>query len=265
MGKTAIYTAITGGYDTLRQPEVVLDGVDYLCFSSSIKECQVGVWQIRPIPYANPSPIRESRFPKINPHLVLKEYDSSLYVDGNIKLTEEINCALKQATTANVKCAMVKHPERQCTYDEALLLAMLLIGEPFKIVRQMLHLIRKGLKANEGLFVCSIIYRQHNDPQVVRFSEAWWRDYCKYAYRDQLSVVGALRTAALTPAILMETEAVMQNTIRHSVDTPQSRHGVIWHGIHFSQRKSAELLLRLVYFLNGIHPNVENPYRRVKV
>ncbi len=262
MSKTAIYTAITGEYDSIRQPESILKGVDYICFSSSIMASQIGVWQIRPIQYENKSQIRKSRFPKINPHLVLKEYDASLYVDGNIRLTEDFNLALKRAEASNTTCAMVKHPERQCTYDEALLLVMLLIGEPFKIVRQMVHLIKMGLKANEGLFVCSVIYRRHNDPQVMKFSETWWRNYCKYAYRDQLSVMGALRTAALTPAILMETEVVMQNTIRHGVGTPQSSHGLIWHGIHFSRRKSAELLLRLLYFLNGIHSNVKNPYKR---
>ena len=263
MGKTAIYTAITGNYDTLRQPEVVLEGVDYICFSPSIKESKIGVWRISPIPYENKSQIRVSRFPKLNPHLVLKEYESSLYVDGNIRLTDAFNKAMGKAMTSNVKCAMVKHPERQCTFDEALLLVMLVIGEPFKIVRQMAHLISKGLKARQGLFVCSVIFRKHNDSQVVKFSEAWWRDYCKYAYRDQLSVMGALKEAALTPGILMNTGTVMDNTIRHDTSLPQIQHGLIWHGVRFSRRKSAELMLRLMYSLNGIHPSVENPYNRI--
>ena len=61
--RLAIYTALTGGYDTLRQPESVRKDADYFCFSNDIPEEHVGVWQIRPITFSGSNPVLASRFP----------------------------------------------------------------------------------------------------------------------------------------------------------------------------------------------------------
>ena len=262
MTNSSIYTVITGCYDKLRQPIDVLPGIDYICFSSTIREKNIGIWEIRPIPYENKSAIRLSRYPKLLPHKVLPEYDNSLYVDANIQITTELNTAMKVAIESGADCAMVKHPERQCTYDEALLLAMLHLGEPFKIVRQMVKLLREGLPPKYGLFACSILFRKHNSPRVIAFSDSWWEDYSRYAYRDQLSVMGALRRVGISPAELIDSSFIPNNTIPHTFAPPREKKGLVWHGVRFTRRKSAELLLRLLYAMHGFSSDVKNPYRK---
>ena len=48
--KLIIYTVITGGYDTIRQPAVIDDRFRYFCFSNDFSEEKIGVWEIRKIP-----------------------------------------------------------------------------------------------------------------------------------------------------------------------------------------------------------------------
>ena len=75
MNKIAIYTVLTGNYDELRQPEVIDETFDYICFSNDIRESQIGIWQVRPFDNRNTNATRESRYPKLNPHAVLPEYE----------------------------------------------------------------------------------------------------------------------------------------------------------------------------------------------
>ena len=84
--KRVIYTCITGGYDKLRQPEVLDGDFDYICFTDAVGRSEEGVWQIRPIPYSCDDPTRLSRYVKLLPHKVLGEYDESLWIDANIAI-----------------------------------------------------------------------------------------------------------------------------------------------------------------------------------
>ena len=46
MNKTIIYTVITGNYDTIKQPLVVEEGVEYVLFTNNPKIIEAGVWKV---------------------------------------------------------------------------------------------------------------------------------------------------------------------------------------------------------------------------
>lgn len=233
MKRLAVYTALTGGYDTLRQPERVREDVDYFCFSNDIHEERIGAWRIRSIPFEDRDPVRVSRFPKLNPHLVLPEYEASIYVDANVLVTDELDEAMNHAVASGTTCAMVPHPDRKGTFEEGLFVLRHSMGEPFKVYRQMRNLIRSGFRDDAGLFVCSVIFRRHLDPKVIAFSEAWWRGFQAGAKRDQLSVMPSLSEAGLRPEVLVSPDYVRANTASHAT---QRKHSLFWHGWHFAAR-----------------------------
>ena len=241
--RLAVYTALTGGYDTLRQPERKRDGVDYFCFSNDIREERIGAWTIRSIPFENRDPVRVSRFPKLNPHLVLPEYEASLYVDANVLVTEELDTATDCALVSGTPCAMVPHPARKGTFEEGLFVLRHSMGEPFKVYRQIRDLARSGFHDDAGLFVCSAIFRRHLDPKVIAFSETWWRRFQAGAKRDQLSVMPALAEAELRPDILVSPDYVQRNTASHAA---KKAHSIAWHGWHFAVRMVLESCLSKV-------------------
>ena len=85
--KKVIYTVLTGGYDRLTQPEAVRADYDYICFTDNPGKGSDGVWQLRPIPFETPDPITRARYAKLQPHVVLPEYDWSVFMDANLCIT----------------------------------------------------------------------------------------------------------------------------------------------------------------------------------
>ena len=51
MNKTIIYTIITGNYDTIKQPLVVEEGVQYYLFTNNPEIKDAGVWKVVQIPF----------------------------------------------------------------------------------------------------------------------------------------------------------------------------------------------------------------------
>ena len=202
-GKTAVYTVLTGGYDTLHQPEAVSPDCDYFCFSNDIREKQLGVWQVRPFDYHHENPVRESRYPKLNPHLVLPDYEYSLYVDAKIALRQPLNDRMLELVRQDRPLAMLPHPERNCVYREAMILTAWRIGEPDLIYRQAKFLLEEHFPPDQGLYDCAVMLRKHHHPPVMKFSSIWWSLYCQYSSRDQMGVSYALSRAGLKPEIVM--------------------------------------------------------------
>lgn len=70
--KAVVYTCITGGYDSLKDPLVVSKDVDYICFTDNMNLIS-NVWHIWPIPNELKllSDVKKQRIVKICPHRYL--------------------------------------------------------------------------------------------------------------------------------------------------------------------------------------------------
>ena len=110
--KKVIYTVLTGNYDRLAQPEVVSAAFDYICFTD--KAGQDGVWQLREIPFASGNPILRARYAKLHPHLLLPEYELSVFMDANLCITGP---EFYEAVSSS-PIAVLEHPERDCVWEE---------------------------------------------------------------------------------------------------------------------------------------------------
>lgn len=248
-----IYTSLTKGYDNLLQPEVVRQDYDYICFSNDLGDSDIGVWKIRKIPFSSPSGTRLTRYPKLNPHLVLPEYEYSLWVDANARITEKMCRRADELIGSNVVCAMIKHPIRSCVYQEARYLIHYSIGESDRINAQARYLEAHHFPPNAGLYTCSIILRRHHDLQVVGFSEAWWCHYVSFSSRDQMGVSYALACARLVPVEFMPAEFLSQVIIRHN---PRKTTRLAKRIVRYSRGRMHLLGMRLLFWRLSI------PWRR---
>lgn len=213
--KKVIYTALTGDYDNLRQPESVCPDCDYICFSNDIVHQRIGVWEIRRFDYHNSSKVRESRFPKLNPHLLLPEYTYSLYVDCKIVLRASLNDRFVDLAKQDIPLAMIPHPDRDCVYQEAMILTAWNVGEPGLVFHQTKELLKNHFPQNYGLYDNAVMYRKHNMQSIINFSETWWKLYCQYSSRDQMSGVYALFLNDLKPEILFPASFWQDNVAAH--------------------------------------------------
>lgn len=213
MNRKVIYTCIVGGYDDLRQPLVVADDYDYICFTDSIVEPNVGVWRIRSIPFKSRNKVLLSRYPKIMPHIVLPEYEYSVYMDANIQIVEK---SFYDYVTNRIEdsdlISQVPHTYRNCIYQEIYACwyhNMISILSNIWL-RHRYHKI--GMPKNYGLFENNIILRKHNDPFVKKVSIEWWQNIKNgLAKRDQLYLMPIYWKQSYLPSLLFGDKRNVRN------------------------------------------------------
>ncbi len=191
MEMTVIYTAITGGYDRLLQPYLPAEGFKFICFVSkgSRKNDYEGAWQIEEIEEDGPDSTLLARKQKLNPHKVLpKDCKYSLWIDGNVRIKDDSLYRLcRELQLKDVKYAGVRHPFNDCPYAEAercLKDRRERLSNLLKVVK---FLRSDNVPEHSGLMETNIIFRKHNDPEVVSFDELWWQRLQRYSNRDQLT------------------------------------------------------------------------------
>src|SRR6056300_1141544 len=197
--KIAIYTSIFGGYDDLIDHQYQMDGVDYICFTD--RDLESETWKvIKSTPIYN-EPNRNAKKYKILPHRYLKDYDYSIWIDGNIKVISDIR-ALCNGDSYKVYDHMQVFDKRNCIYDEAQ--AILNFGKinsertpergiknwkdnPKLITNQVNRYSLEGYPKNNGLATNPIIIRNHHNLDVIKNMEDWWLEIKHNSKRDQLS------------------------------------------------------------------------------
>ena len=188
MGKVAIYTVLTGGYDTLEQPKVTDERFDFFCFSNDIPKEAIGVWKVRKFEGEFPSKQIESRYPKMHPWEVLPDYEYSVYMDANIRIeTSDFYEAVMQKIAAGIALSGIKHPFRNCCYDEGYVVFTYGLDKFSNIVKGMRFVRKEGLPRRYGMFEANVILRKHSDARVREQCNLWWEMINRFSRRDQLS------------------------------------------------------------------------------
>ena len=98
MNKIIIYTVITGNYDTIKQPLVVEEGVEYVLFTNNPGIVDAGVWKVLQIPSEQwqgrterENNILLSRKVKMLPHKYLPDdADWSIFIDADMLFKEPL-------------------------------------------------------------------------------------------------------------------------------------------------------------------------------
>tara|TARA_B100000963_G_scaffold85829_1_gene73441 strand:- start:2475 stop:3929 length:1455 start_codon:yes stop_codon:yes gene_type:complete len=197
--KKVIYTAIFGEYDKIIDPIFIPKGWDFICFTDS--EIKSEIWEVRKVEGLFKDPTRNARRYKVLPHRWFKEYDYSLWIDGNILLREDINELIPEYLK-NVNIAVHNHNEnkdkRNCVYEEVKALVDYSLGnkkykdDPDIVLRQKDKYISEGYPSNNGLAVTMQLLRRHNEKDCIVAMEKWWEEIDFGSKRDQLSFNYAL-------------------------------------------------------------------------
>tara|TARA_Y100000034_G_scaffold12174_1_gene12777 strand:- start:3266 stop:4885 length:1620 start_codon:yes stop_codon:yes gene_type:complete len=190
-----IYTAIIGGYDELIEPDFKPDGWDFVCFTN--RDLKSNTWEIRKTLPLYGDNTRTARKHKLLAHRLFPDYDYSLWIDGNIKVRDDVNELLSHLDDCNY--ATYNHLQntldpRDCIYEEAFTILELGIknggnykDDPELIKRQMERYVEEGFPKNNGLVVQMEVLRRHNEDDVVYSMEKQWIELKHNSKREQLS------------------------------------------------------------------------------
>ena len=188
-----VYTAIFGRKDKLLRPAYIPHNFDFLCYTDD--NLKSAIWKVIREKATDKDPVRAAKIYKILSQKYLKNYDYSVWVDGNLRVIGNLNKLvdeyLKDSSLA-VFDHMQSYDKRNCIFEEAeALIDMAKIGkkkeDPKKVLRQINDYKKEGYPKNNGLITGMIIVREHNSKDVVKLMEDWWGEICKYSRRDQLS------------------------------------------------------------------------------
>lgn len=189
--KLAVYTCISGGYDSLITPENLNPEWDYILFTDANLVGESN-YQIRNLPHFDNDPVRMARFVKLNPHIVLSDYDYSIWIDGNVLLKNNGFFAyVNELINSDYEICFRKHPDRNCVYEE-ILKCQELNKDDFGIMQyQTNRYLNFGFAKDLGLYETNVIFRKHTD-KIKEFNSTWWNELANGSRRDQLSVSYAL-------------------------------------------------------------------------
>lgn len=187
--KNVIYTCITGDYDPIVDPSYIAEGFKYICFTDAPNPTSP-VWEFRPIPeeLKHLSKVKQQRCIKICPHKYLPEFETSIWIDGNVDVLGDINIFLKEECSDKSKTVFIPtHPQRDCIYTEATKCIELKKDTANNINPQTAQYRKEGFPQQQGLVQTGIIIRRHNDPYCIELMEAWEKELIEHSHRDQLS------------------------------------------------------------------------------
>jgi len=179
--RKVIYTVITGGYDKLREPLIVNDNWDYVCFTDNT-DFKSKVWQIRRF-NANLNPKKLSRLPKIKWFEFL-DYDIAVYIDGSYQIKLGLNAMLNEFYKEGYHCAF-KHWMRSCSYKEAWAVIVSNFDKAETVNKYVEFLQEEGFPRKAGLMANGFMIRDKSLPHQPYIN--WFNDVVKYSHRDQLS------------------------------------------------------------------------------
>lgn len=187
--KIVCYTCITGNYDRLRVPSVPQSkDIDFVCFTDD-NRLQSDFWQIRMIPdeLNGLSQVKQQRVVKICPHRYLKEYDISIWVDGNLEIVGDVRKLVDEYDLDKADLYVRVHPRRNCIYDEAEAVIKQRKDLTAKVPIQVAKYRQEGYPAHIGMVETNILLRKHNSTSCQIVDNYWAAELLRYSHRDQLS------------------------------------------------------------------------------
>lgn len=184
--RIVVYTCLTGGYDELLPPRNVEDGIDYVCFTDR-RPTKSSAWRLEPLPWKSGGHAAINRYAKMHPHVVLPEYDFSIYVDANIEILGGLRELVDNAMSV-ADIALYQHPYRDCSFAEAQECAAIGHDWLWRIKAQMESYRRQGYPEAAGLFEATVLIRAHHKASICALMADWWTEYVRGVRRDQISL-----------------------------------------------------------------------------
>jgi hypothetical protein len=196
--RLAVYTAIAGNYDPLREhPQV--DGVDWIAFTDRPDDADRTDWQWRKLVIGpGDGPRQRAKWYKINSHVAMPEYDRTLWVDGSLQLHDPDFIAMTLQSDA--PWTLFPHPDRDCVYDEAVASRGLQKYNGCPIEEQVAHYRSIHHPEHWGLWCMTLMARNHRQPTTAPIEQRLWDEVDRWPTNDQIALPVVFREMTYRPA-----------------------------------------------------------------
>lgn len=199
--KCCVFTAIFGAYDTPKQPKVVVDGVDYFMFSDDSKLNPPYPWKLVLCKPGQASSLMNAKHIKIMAHRYLSsEYDSSLWIDGNIQLRCNPK-SLWDSDEGTCDIVLIQHDARACLHVEVEVCTRANLDKASVLKSSSDLYFSLDFDSPTGLYFGGFVGRRHTKASV-RFNRLWWLCVLNGTTRDQIHLPPALELSGVSYSII---------------------------------------------------------------
>lgn len=186
--KIAIYTCITGDYDSLNEPIIKIPNTDFFVYSEKKRESENWVYRQIPPKIMLMGNVLANRYIKFHPKELFPNYDYAVYIDGNVKVVADVR-RLAKCTQTLSGIAMYNHCLRDCLYEEAEACSKYGKGNKRYIAEQVKKYKSQKFPPHFGLKEATVIFSDLNNANSSKFFEKWWKELCESkSMRDQLAL-----------------------------------------------------------------------------
>lgn len=192
--RRAVYRALIGGYEQLREEEVARDSdLPFICFTDD-PHLTSETWEVVLVERRIPrDATRSARALKIIGHPALDEYDETLWVDNTVALTKAPD-ALFDDWLSEVDVAAPLHSYRTSVLAEAEAVIDGGLDDYARVYEQVAHYLMDGGDVLEENPHWTGILARRRTPVTDAAMQTWWEQVLRHSRRDQLSFVPAMRT-----------------------------------------------------------------------
>lgn len=184
--RIVVYTGIFGNYDMLHEPLYFDEGVDYICFTDD-KNLESDRWKIICVENGQNNMALEVRKYKCLPHRFLAEYDMSIWVDARLQIISSVMEYIKE-NMRDTGILFFPHNVRDCIYEEGAVNIIKHREDVSKLISQMYKYNQAGYPEHNGLYWGGCIVRKHNQNNIVKLMEDWYKEILNTSARDQISL-----------------------------------------------------------------------------
>ena len=177
-----VYTAILNNYDDLKDPLIVDNNVDYVCFTDC-EDVVSDIWKVIKIKELHRDPRRTARLIKILGHKIFNRHKINIWMDGSFLIKGSINKFCNIFYNDSISCFV--HPQRNCAYDEIEVSSYKDDSKLFRL--QSSYYLKEGLPKNFGLISSGVLLRNNLDKKVSKLMDCWADQVELYSSRDQVS------------------------------------------------------------------------------
>ena len=207
MNKTIIYTVIIGNYDSIKQPLVIEEGVEYVLFTNNPNIQDAGVWRVVQIPAEQwqrrterENNILLSRKVKMLPHKYLpKGCELSIYLDADMLIKGPLTRLLKDLREDTLFAAC-RHSYCKSVQEEIEDLLVKNMIQPEQVKEQWQKYTEWGFRDDLGISENGLLIRKHNNQHVQSLMQLWWKEYQQGCLRDQLSLMPCIYKEDFVPS-----------------------------------------------------------------
>ena len=165
--RLVIYTAFTGNYDELKEPEFIDENCDYVCFTEN-PDLESDTWKIVQMEKSTLDDNRKAKQYRLFTDKYFPDYKYSFWLDGTFRIKGSIREYIYKNIKASSPMLCVVHTERDCVYEEYEA-SKIIPRYPRAVMEEQINYYKnQGFPKKYGLGVMGAIFRKHNDPAIIK-------------------------------------------------------------------------------------------------